>query len=86
VGPPPVKQSAPHPPGADAKRMGRQPQIHANPLQGLSIVVLSVFNGLYGFRMIDSVGTYRKLSGLRIGLLINFNVVLVKQAIKRLVL
>ena len=30
--------------------------------------------------------TYLKLSGLRIGLLINFNVVLLKQGIKRLVL
>jgi GxxExxY protein len=30
--------------------------------------------------------TYQKLSGLRIGLLINFNVVLLKQEIKRLVL
>jgi hypothetical protein len=53
-------QSARHPLGADAKRMGRRTQIRANPLHGLSIAVLSVFNGLDAFRMIDSVGTYRK--------------------------
>ncbi len=43
---PPVMQSARHPLGADAKRMGRRPRIHANPLQDLPIAVLSVFNGL----------------------------------------
>jgi len=36
--------------------------------------------------MIDSMGAYLKLSSLRIGVLITFNVVLLKQAIKRLVL
>ena len=32
--------------GADAKRTGRRPRIHANLLQGLPIAVLSVFKGL----------------------------------------